>query len=68
MTTATPLAPGDLLTVNDMCALVPNTTPRTWQNLRHAKRGPKYMRIASRVFYKRADVEQWVADNTTETN
>lgn len=68
MSTATPLAPGDLLTVEDLCDLVPGTTPRTWGNLRCANRGPQFTRIANRVLYRRAAVEQWVADNTTKTN
>lgn len=63
MSTANPLTQGELLTVADMCKLVPNTSSQTWKNYRAAGTGPAYTRVGRFVVYRRGDVDQWLADN-----
>ena len=43
---------------------VPEGTLRNW---RYHRKGPKYVRVENHVRYRRRDVEQYLAANTTET-
>lgn len=38
------------------------TTTGTLANWRSKGQGPKFVRIAGRVFYLKSDVEQWLTD------
>jgi predicted DNA-binding transcriptional regulator AlpA len=58
----------DLVTTEElaaMCGVAPNTC-RYW---RHVHQGPKFFKVGGkRVFYKRADVEEWIEDQYRAAN
>ena len=60
---ALPLDTPDLMTTDDLVTVFPGTTPRTWHNLRHSRRGPAATKIAGRLYYPRLAVERWANDN-----
>lgn len=42
-------------------------TMNQWQGLRNRKQGPRYSRLAGKLFYKRSDVIEWF-NSVVETN
>lgn len=40
----------------------------TLQSWRAGKTGPDYVKAGKKVFYRRADVEEWIAANVVVTN
>ncbi|CAB1027969.1 hypothetical protein FRC0549_00090 [Corynebacterium diphtheriae] len=53
----------ELITTADLIALAPATSPWVWQRLRATGEGPRFITIGRRVFYPRAEVQQWIEDN-----
>ena len=45
----------------DLTALVSSSTLAQW---RHESRGPAYIKIGARVFYRGADLNAWLASRT----
>ena len=56
--------PDEYLTTKQVSAWL-KLTPRTLITKRNAGTGPNYVRMGeSRIFYRRADVEAWLASRT----
>ncbi len=51
----------DILFTPEVAAMV-RKTEATMQWLRATGKGPRYGKLGRRVVYRRADVEQWIAD------
>lgn len=62
-----PLDMPDLLTPQDLVAIFPGTTTKTWHQLRHKNAGPAATKVAGRLFYPRFAVEEWANDNMQRT-
>ena len=41
--------------------------PITLEKMRHVGKGPRYLRIANRVFYRREDLDAYVESRVVET-
>ena len=53
----------DHIPAADMKQLFPGTTDQYWATLRHRGTGPAYLKVVRKVYYTRADIDQWVAAN-----
>lgn len=56
-----------LITETHLAALL-NVKPTTLQAWRAALTGPDFVRLGKGVFYRQADVEEWIATKVTLTN
>ena len=52
----------ELLSETDFCALI-GVDPRTTTVWRSQKRGPDAVKLGRAVFYRRKDIEDWIAVN-----
>lgn len=51
-----------LLTVAELCELVPNTNPPYWAELRYRGTGPEYVKLtAKRLLYPERQFREWLA-------
>jgi hypothetical protein len=41
---------------------------KTLQQWRTLKKGPRFVRVGSRVFYPRAEIERFISENLVETD
>lgn len=57
----------DLLTEKEVQPLL-RLRLKTLQQWRALKKGPRFTRLGRRVFYLRADVERFIAENTVDTD
>ena len=48
----------------DMPKLFPGTTVGSWAQLRYRGTGPAYVKVGRKVFYRKADVEEWLNRQT----
>jgi len=53
----------DLIPASEMKTLIPGTSDQYWAALRHKGGGPTYVKLLRKVFYRRADIEAWIAAN-----
>ena len=53
----------DLIAAVEMKELFPGTNDQTWAQLRHRGTGPIYIKVARKVYYRRADVQAWIDSN-----
>ncbi|WP_175974812.1 helix-turn-helix transcriptional regulator [Corynebacterium sp. Marseille-Q2823] len=53
----------DLLTVQDLVARYPGTTPGAWANRRYKGTGPKFLKLGRRIMYRVSDVVAWEEEN-----
>lgn len=60
-----PLDTPQLLTTDNLVELFPGTTRKTWHRLRSTGEGPAATKVAGRLYYPRAEVEDWINDNYT---
>ena len=56
-----------IMSVEEVAMLLDVTT-HTLAIWRGEKKGPAYARLGRSIFYRRADVEQWIADNVVSTD
>jgi len=49
-------------------SLLLDVTPHTLAMWRSEKKGPAFARLGRSIFYRRADVEAWIADNVVLTD
>lgn len=54
---------GDLIPAEAMPTLFQGTTCQTWAALRHKGRGPVFVKVMRRVYYRRCDIEVWIGQN-----
>jgi hypothetical protein len=54
----------DLIPSIDMPAMFPGTTDQTWNSLRHKGNGPKFVKVARRIYYRRCWIDAWLGANT----
>jgi predicted DNA-binding transcriptional regulator AlpA len=59
-TTVAPNAHDDLIPLDEVCALG-RITPSGFRNLRQQGRVPQGWRIGRRLYFRRADVDTWLA-------
>jgi len=57
----------DLLTEKEVQPLL-RLRLKTLQQWRALRKGPRFTRLGRRVFYLRADIERFIADNTVDTD
>ena len=57
-------SPDEPIPAASMATLFPGTTAQTWNSMRHSGTGPKFIKIARRIYYRRCDVEAWLDANT----
>lgn len=55
-----------LLTQEDVAALC-DVTPHTLAMWRSEKKGPSFVKLGRSIFYRRPDVETWVASSVVAT-
>lgn len=53
----------DLIAAADMKNLFPGTSDQYWAMLRHKGTGPTFTKVVRKVFYSRADIDEWLAAN-----
>jgi len=53
----------EFLTTNQLAELT-HTKPQTWRRRRWSGDSPPYVKLGSRVLYRRADVEAWLDERT----
>ena len=46
-----------------LTAVIPYSTSASW---RHEGRGPRYLKVGARVFYRGVDLNEWLAARTVE--
>ncbi len=56
----------DLLTVREVASLIRVSKP-TLDRWRTEGRGPRYVRVGTRVLYPKTEVERFLAENLVET-
>jgi hypothetical protein len=42
---------------------VPGTTDQSWAAMRHKGTGPRYVKLGRKVYYRRADLDEWIDKN-----
>lgn len=47
------------LTIEDMIARYPGTNRQTWAQARYEGKGPAFIKVGRRVFYRPEDVAAW---------
>lgn len=52
-----------LIPASQMKELFPDTSDQYWATLRHRGTGPAYIKVVRKVFYDRADIEEWLTAN-----
>jgi hypothetical protein len=57
----------DLLTEVETAPLL-RIKIKTLQQWRQLKRRPRFVRVGRRVFYRRAEIERYITNNTVETD
>jgi hypothetical protein len=53
----------DLIPASGMKEIVPGTSDKFWNSLRHKGGGPVYRKIGRKVYYKLDDVHAWLDAN-----
>ena len=53
-----------LIPASEMKRRVPGTTDQTWATMRHKGTGPRYVKLAGRVYYWPKDLSAWMESNT----
>jgi hypothetical protein len=53
----------DLIPAAEMKNEIPGTTDQYWATLRHKGTGPAYVKVVRKVYYRRGDVDAWLAAN-----
>lgn len=56
----------DELLSNDQAAAMLRQRPQTLRSWRCRARGPRFMKLGSRVYYRRADIVQWMTEQTRD--
>ena len=56
--------PNSEFLTTDQLARLTYTKPQTWRRRRWSGDSPPYVKLGSRVLYRRADVEAWLAERT----
>jgi hypothetical protein len=56
----------DLLTEKEVEPLI-RLRLKTLQQWRALRKGPRFVRVGRRVFYPRAEIERFIAENTVDT-
>lgn len=56
-----------LMSIEEVSLLL-DVTPHTLAMWRSEKKGPPFARLGRSIFYRRADVEAWIADNVVLTD
>jgi predicted DNA-binding transcriptional regulator AlpA len=51
---------------NDVAAEILGVKPVTLVGWRNERRGPAYLKIGKRVYYRRADIETWISAQRCE--
>lgn len=62
---ALPFDTPQLLTTDNLVELFPGTTRKTWHRLRSTGEGPAATKVAGRLYYPRAEVEDWASSRMT---
>jgi hypothetical protein len=53
----------DLIPATEMKNLIPGTSDQYWATLRHTGKGPGYVKLIRKIYYRRADIEAWIKGN-----
>lgn len=53
----------ELIPASAMKNLIPETSDQYWATLRHKGGGPVYTKIGRKVFYRRVDIDTWLASS-----
>ena len=57
-----------MVTRQELPKLFPGMTARTWANMAHEKKGPKYYRIGKLTWYLVSDVIEYLCQNPIQTS
>ncbi len=57
-----------MVTRQELPKLFPGMTARTWANLAHEKKGPKFYRVGKLAWYVVSDVIDYLKQNPVQTN
>lgn len=56
----------ELIPATEMKHVVPGTTCQAWAAMRHKGTGPRYVKVGRKVYYRRTDLDAWLAANMYE--
>ena len=54
----------DMIASRDMPVRFPGTTDASWAQHRYRGTGPKYVKVGRKVFYRVADLNEWLERHT----